>query len=191
MNTPQEQKRARQRLASAGVRRPSLTRRTSFSTRPKETMPCPHMVASSSVRRSGIRSVCPRQKPRENSTLWRTSPAAAAARRASSVSPLMLTERPRSLSRSSARNARTRSRSSKTAQTTVGASTPAMTSAAVSPPSRRQCTRGVRWGEGRWKPPCFALPRFTGPCFCAISRKARSLGTQPSALALVDIAKTM
>src|SRR3970040_822115 len=108
-------------------------------------MLCPHMVASSSVRRSGIRSVSPKGKPSEYSTLWRVSPAASAALRASSVSPLTLIDMPRSRWRSSARSRFTFSMSSKTAATVPGLSHPSVTSPGV--PAAAHVHRAVLRGD--------------------------------------------
>src|SRR5262249_19623645 len=49
LNTPQLQNRAMVAAARSGERRPCFTHSTSFRTKPKESMPWPHMVASSSV----------------------------------------------------------------------------------------------------------------------------------------------
>src|SRR5205814_5679291 len=75
LKTPQLQKRASVADACCGERLPCFTHSTSLRTKLDESMPWPHMVASSSVWRSAMRSVCPK-KPSEYSTLWRSRPGA-------------------------------------------------------------------------------------------------------------------
>src|SRR5437773_5511037 len=68
LKIPQEQKRDRYTQACSGARRPSLTQSIILRAKVNEIMPWPHMVESSSTRRSARRSVFP-MNPREYSTL--------------------------------------------------------------------------------------------------------------------------
>ena len=57
LNTPQLQKRAMVAAACSGVRRPCLIQSINLRTSPKDTIPWPHIVESSRVFRSAMRSV--------------------------------------------------------------------------------------------------------------------------------------
>ena len=91
-----------------------------------DTMPCPHIVESSSTWLFG-RWSCGSVKPSEYSTLCREIPQHEATSLAPVTDVLMFTDSPRSASMTSRKHASAFSLLSKTAATVPGLTTPSMT----------------------------------------------------------------